>query len=303
MITPEYLKPGDCIGIPAPARHIDPELIENTVQVLENKGFRVKTSENVKGQHFRFSGTDETRAADFQQMLDTPEVKLILCARGGYGSLRIIDTLDFNHFVKKPKWIAGFSDITVFHSHLLSVLGIESIHGTMPLYFEKPGLPDLNLETLIKAVTIEKLYYQVETHPLNRLGEATGALFGGNAAMLASMLGSRSQVSPGGKILFLEDVGEKMYRLDRIMVTLKRAGYFDDLAGLVLGTFSEMEDDPADPFGKTAEEIVLDAVSGFGFPVCFGFPAGHTHLNRALILGREVKLAVSDKSTIEFLQK
>lgn len=303
MITPEYLKPGDYIGIPAPARNISPELIENAVQVLEDKGFRVKTSKNVKGKHFRFSGTDETRAADFQQMLDDPEVKLILCARGGYGSLRIIDTLDFSHFAKKPKWIAGFSDITVFHSHLLSVLGIESIHGIMPLYFEKPGLPDPNLETLIKAFTGDKLSYQTETHPLNRPGEATGVLVGGNAAMLASMLGSRSQIPAEGKILFLEDVGEKMYRLDRIMVSLKRAGCFKDLAGLVLGTFSEMEDDATDPFGKTAEEVVQDAVSGFNFPVCFGFPAGHTHFNRALIMGREVKLAVRDKSTIEFLQK
>jgi muramoyltetrapeptide carboxypeptidase len=228
---------------------------------------------------------------------------MILCARGGYGSLRIIDKLDFSHFVKKPKWIAGFSDITVFHAHLLSLFDIESIHGTMPLYFEKAGHPDLNLETLIKAVTGEKLYYQVETHPLNRPGEATGVLVGGNAAMLASMSGSRSQISTEGKILFLEDVGEKFYRLDRIMITLKRAGFFDQLAGLVVGTLSEMEDDPDTGFGMSVEEIVLDAVSGFNFPVCFGFPAGHTHLNRALIMGREAKLNVSDTSTLEFIQK
>lgn len=303
MITPAYLKTGDCIGIPAPAKHIDPELIDNAVKVLENRGFRVKLSEHVKGKHFRFSGTDETRTADFQQLLDDPEVKMILCARGGYGAIRIVDRLDFSRFARQPKWIAGFSDITVFHSHLLSVLGMESIHGTMPLYFEKTGFDDPNLDTLLLAATGEKLTYQIEPHPLNRTGEATGELTGGNAAIVASLVGSRSQIETAGKILFLEDVGEIYYRLDRIMITLRRAGMFDHLAGLVVGTLSEMENDPEPGFGLSPEEIVLEAVSGYDFPVCFGFPAGHTHLNRALIMGRKAKLIVNENSTLEFIQK
>ena len=303
MITPEYIKPGDCIGIPAPAKNIDPELVDNAVKVLENKGFRVKLSHHVKDKYFRFSGTDETRAADFQQMLDDPEVKMILCARGGYGAIRIVDRLDFSHFIKKPKWIAGFSDITVLSCHISSLFGIESLHSTMPLYFEKSGQADPNLDTLLQAVTGQKIGYQIDAHPLNRPGEANGSLTGGNAAIVASLAGSRSQIETAGKILFLEDVGEKYYRFDRIMITMKRAGMFDKLAGLVVGTLSDMEDDHDPGFGLLVEEIVLDAVSGLNFPVCFGFPAGHTHLNRALIMGREATLKVSKLSTLDFIQK
>ncbi len=300
MITPPYLKKGDTIGIVSPAKSIAEEVVSNACRIIEDLGFKVKPGKNVTSVFHQFAGTDEGRAADFQEMLDDEEVKMILCSRGGYGSIRIIDLLDFNQFIKHPKWIVGFSDITVFHSHLLSNFGIESIHAKMPLNFPYNGIGDQSVKLLFAAARGENLKYEIAAHPLNRVGNTEARIVGGNLAIICSLSGSRSDVDTDGKILFFEDVGENLYRLDRMMWTLKRAGKLSNLAGLVVGGLTDMEDNEV-KFGQSAEEIIAEAVSDFDYPVCFNFPAGHQMENYPLIIGRAINLEVSKENTkIEF---
>ncbi len=294
MITPAYLKKGDKVAIVAPAGKIDKQKIENAVKGLKKWGLKPVIGENIFKNRNQYSATDKQRAADLQAMLDDDSVRAIICARGGYGTVRIIDKLNFSKFVNNPKWIIGFSAITVLHSYIHSNFGIETIHGTMAGGFNADGRPSLATETLRTALFGEKLFYDLKPHPLSRKGSAKGVLTGGNLAILTSLTGSKSDIDTKGKILFIEDVGEYLYRIDRMMWTLKRAGKLKGLAGLIVGGMTEMKDNDT-PFGKTAYEIVKEAVKGSRFPVCFGFPAGHQDDNSALILGREVEMKVDGK--------
>jgi muramoyltetrapeptide carboxypeptidase len=294
MKTPAYLKPGDKIAIVSPAGKIAKEKINPAIRTLESWGLKVVSGEYLSGEHYQYSGTDDERALDFQQMLNDDSIKAVLCARGGYGSNRIIDKLDFSKFIKSPKWIIGFSDITVFHSHIHSNFQIETIHGTMAAGLMDSKKSNPTTESLRKALFGEKLDYQFESHHLNRKGNAEGMLTGGNLAILCSLIGTQSDIKTDEKILFIEEVGEYLYRCDRMLWQLKSAGKLKNLAGLIVGGLTEMKDNES-PFGKTAHEIVSDCVQEYDYPLCFDFPAGHQDDNRALIFGEKVRLGINDK--------
>lgn len=296
MASPPNLKKGDKIGIVAPARKISKEEIQFAVDTFERWGLKAIFSKNLFESEDQFSGSDAQRAEDLQKMLDDDSVKAIISARGGYGTLRIIDKLDFKKFEAKPKWIIGYSDITVLHSHIHQNLGIETLHATMCINFSKD---EESVEILKKYLFGEKNPYSIKPHPLNRKGSGEGALVGGNLSLLYALKGSRSGISTSGKILFLEDLDEYLYHIDRMMVSLKRAGKLSHLEGLVVGGLTDMKDNQV-PFGKTAEEIILDAVKEYDYPVCFGFPAGHTTKNLALPFGRRAKLKVGATVSLTF---
>lgn len=291
MLKPQALKPGDEIRLVATARKIAAEEVEPAMEQLRSQGFRPTVSENLFAEDRQFAGTDEIRAADLQAALDDPNVKAILCVRGGYGTVRLLDLLDFEQFRQQPKWIAGYSDVTALHNHLHRHLNVCSIHSTMPVNF--PKNTTAAIESLQHALTGIPLKYITAPHPFNRSGETEGVLTGGNLSMIYSLMGSPEQVDTVGKILFLEDLDEYLYHIDRMVINLKRSGMFNELSGLILGGLTDMRDNTI-PFGRTAEEIVLEAVAEFDFPVCFGFPAGHIDDNRALILGEKTKLAVGE---------
>jgi muramoyltetrapeptide carboxypeptidase len=292
LTSPPFLKPGDCIGIVAPARKISAEELGPAINQLESWSLKVKLGKNIYSSHNQFAGTDEERTSDMQQMLNDDEVKAIISARGGYGSVRIIDKLDFTKFSKNPKWVAGFSDITVFHNHIQTHLGIQTLHCTMPFNFGKDAA---STELLRKALLGDINEYIIGNQSLNKQGESTGILCGGNLSILYSLAGTQSDINTSGKILFLEDVDEYLYHIDRMMMQLKRSGKLDNLAGLIIGSFSDMKDNTI-PFGKTIEQIILEAVEEYKYPVCFGFPAGHGLKNFPLYLGREYELMVDDKN-------
>ena len=298
MINPPHLNQGDKIGIVSPAKKIDEAIVTNAVEIIRKLGYKVKVGKHVFATDNYFAGTDQQRSADFQAMLDDPDIKMILCSRGGYGSARIIDSLDFTNFIKSPKWIAGFSDITVFHAHLLQ-LGFESLHCIMPLDFPANGIVSDPVKKLFHFASGKLTPYNITPSPLNRGGFAKGFLCGGNLSLICSLLGSISDVDTDGKILFIEEVGEKLYRIDRLMGTLKRSGKLSDIAGLLVGGLNDMTKGDPD-FGHSAEEIIMDAVADFKYPVAFGFPAGHFPENYPLIMGREVKLEVGEEVNIGF---
>ena len=292
-----YLKSGDCIGIVAPARKISVDELSSAISLLESWGLKVKVGKNIYATLNQFAGTDKERTADMQQMLDNTEVKAIIAARGGYGSVWVIDKLDFTKFCQNPKWVAGFSDITVFHSHVQKHFGIETLHSTMPINFSKDSE---STELLRKALFGELKEYNVDAQPLNRNGKSNGILCGGNLSVLYSLAATPSDIDTSGKILFLEDLDEYLYHIDRMMMQLKRSGKLDNLKGLVIGSFSEMKDNII-PFGKTAEQIILDAVEEYNYPVCFGFPAGHGAKNFPLYMGRNAELSVyAEKVSLAF---
>lgn len=290
-MTPPYLKPGDKIGIVSTARKITREELQPAVECFNKEGFEIVFGKNLFKEQNQFSGTDDERAEDFQRMLDNPEIKAILCARGGYGTVRIIDKLDFTSFKKNPKWICGFSDVTVLHSHIEKKFGIETIHSIMPVQLKKLGGESEAAKTLVKSLKGGLLNYKFPAHELNREGNTKGVLVGGNLSILYSLLGSVSDIDTAGKILFIEDIDEYLYHIDRMMMALKRAGKLDKLKGLVAGGMTDMKDNTV-PFGKTAEEIIVDAVREYAYPVCFNFPAGHIDNNCAIYLGRKVELDV-----------
>jgi muramoyltetrapeptide carboxypeptidase len=296
-IRPPYLKQGDCIGIVAPARKISPEELAPAITTLEGWGLKVKLGNNIYQSNNQYSGTDAQRRSDFQNMLDDAEVKAIISARGGYGAVRIIDGLNFSSFNKQPKWIIGYSDITVLHSHIHTHYGIETLHATMPVSFNKDAE---SLSLLKKALFGEAISYTVPAQALNRKGEGTGTLIGGNLSLLYALASTPSDINSDDKILFLEDLDEYLYHVDRMMMQLKRSGKLSKLKGLVLGGFSEMKDNTV-PFRKTAEEIIIDAVKQYDYPVCFGFPAGHGVQNYPLYFGRTVELSVKEKTSLKFL--
>ena len=298
MISPPSLKKGDAIGLVAPARKISEQQLNKAIAIIEKRGYKVVKGKYLFASENQFAGNDVQRADDLQQMLENPKVKAVFAVRGGYGSVRIVDKIDFHPLLKNPKWLAGYSDFTVFHNQLINI-GILSLHATMPLNFAD-NTPEA-LDSLFETLEGEKPHYQFASHPLNRKGKAGGMLVGGNLSVLYSLMGSRSFPNPAGKVLFLEDLDEYLYHIDRMMMALKRAGVLKNLAGLLVGGMTKMNDNTV-PFGKTAEEIIRESVEEYSFPVAFGFAAGHFADNRTLIMGAEMCLEVGDiLSGIDFL--
>ncbi|MBK7965190.1 MAG: LD-carboxypeptidase [Bacteroidetes bacterium] len=298
MKIPPYLVPGSTIGICAPARKVSSEEMVPGISLLENWGFKVKTAKNLYAADHQFSGTDAQRTADMQELMDDPMVDAIISARGGYGCVRIIDKLNFTKFEKKPKWIIGFSDLTVFHNHLHQNFSIPSVHAPMVFSMGGNRCTDEALENLRRLLTGEAIRYLVESSPFNRKGNADGILVGGNLSLLYALSGSESDIDTNGKILFIEDLDEYLYHIDRMMMQLKRSGKLDGLSGLIVGGMSDMRDN-AIPFGKTAEEIISEAVRDYTFPVCMNFPSGHIQNNHPLVMGGSVSLEVGEKSIVE----
>lgn len=290
MITPEYLKPGDLIAFVSPSGAIDREVVEPAIQLIEKLGYRTWLGPHAFDRHFQFAGADRNRAHDLQLAIDNPEVKAIVCNRGGYGALRTVENIDWKRFKLAPKWLVGFSDITVLHSKL-NELGMKSVHGAMPRYFIEKNAPSHSLLTLLNALEGRPNQYDVQPHHLNRTGVAKGQLVGGNLSILYSLRGTPYDLETDKKILFIEDLAEYLYHLDRMMMNLKVSGKLKKLSGLIVGGFTKMKDNET-PFGKSAEEIIFDAVRDYKYPVVFGFPAGHQPENVALKMGAEVKIDI-----------
>jgi muramoyltetrapeptide carboxypeptidase len=291
--TPAYLQKGDTIGIVCPAGFMAMEKVQTCIAVLKEWGYNIKVGRTVGSDSLTyFSGTDEERLTDLQQMLDDDEVKAVLCARGGYGTGRIIDQIDFKKFKKQPKWIVGYSDITVLHSHLYTNYYISSLHAPMAGAFNDEGFKNEYVLSLKNALEGKKLKYSCPVHEFNRKGEAIGELVGGNLALLAHLVGTDSDIKTRGRILFIEDIGEYLYNVDRMLHQLKRSGKLSRLAGLIIGGFTDIKDMER-PFGKTAYEIIHEIISEYDYPVCFGFPVSHTNENYALKIGAGYKLKVT----------
>lgn len=293
MTSPPILKAGDTIYLTSPAKAIEESVVLATKKILETWGLEVIISQHCLGRHHYFSGTDDQRLADFQWGLDHPNINAILCTRGGYGSVRIVNELDWKGFTIHPKWIIGFSDVTVFHHKALR-LGFQSIHGIMPLGFCE-GTADAR-RTLRSALFGEHYRVEFPTNPRSRKGKAEGRIIGGNMTIVFSLLATSLAYSFEDKILFLEDVGEHVYKIDRMLYALKMAGAFSKIKGLVLGGFTEIEDTDV-PFGTEVSALILSQVEHLDIPVAFDFPAGHISDNRALILGSNVVLSVGESST------
>lgn len=293
LVQPNYLKVGDSIAIVSPAGILidKEESIEKAKKLAESWGLKVFIGERVFTQNNHFSGTDNERASDFQKALDNPRIRAIWCARGGYGSVRILDKLEFTKFKLNPKWIIGYSDITAFHSHSHN-LGVETIHAMMAssLVFDDQEAKE-SIETFRKALFGEELRYTITSSIDNRKGVVEGILVGGNLSILQSMLGSNSQINIEEKLLFIEEVGEYKYQIDRMLQSLKRAGYFNHCKGLIVGDMSSLKKNTP-PWGSSIEQLILDIVADYDFPVLFNFPAGHETDNRALILGKMVQMNV-----------
>ena len=284
------------IAIAAPARKVTPDEIQFAADWLNENGFEAVFDERLFASDYIFAGNDGFRAAVLQEYLDHDDIDAIWLARGGYGSIRIIDLLDFTKFAKHPKPIIGFSDGTVFHGKMQR-LGFPSIHASMPYCFENKTAEAK--QSLLDALSGKPLHYEFVSHPLNRLGEAEAEIFGGNLSVLYGMLGSDSFPETDGNILFIEEVDEYIYHIDRMMHGLKRAGKLDNLKALVVGGLTDIHDNP-DPFGQSVEEVIYEAVKDYGYPVSFGFPAGHFSDNRALVLGEKFRLTVNnDKVTLD----
>ena len=299
-LIPPYLKKGDTVGITSPAGYITLEEIQPAIKLLESWGYKIKIGETIGKRDFTFGGTDEERAEDLQQMIDDRSIKAIMCARGGYGAVRIIDKLKWERFKIKPKWIIGFSDITVIHSHLNKNLSIASVHSKMCNSFPDDwnNADPVQVETINsiqKALSGEKMKYDINFNMQNKTGIATGVLVGGNLKMLESLAASRSDINTAGKILFVEDTGEYMYSIDRMFWNLKRSGKLSKLKGLIVGGFKVKVDNDGDDFGKTLEEVVLEKVGRYSYPVCFDFPIGHQKNNFALKCGVKHKLIVQQQ--------
>ena len=299
MQLPLPLKKGDKIGLVCTARLIKPEQLDPALQLFKEWDYSVVVGQTIILRHHQFAGTDAERIADFQRMLDNPEIKAIICAKGGYGTVRILDRLDFTKFKKNPKWIVGFSDITALHSHLHKNYEIPTLHAPMPSTYKFST--DAAIESLKNALTGKSLNYRVKNHPFNRTGKAEATLIGGNLSVIYSLLGSNSDISTDGKILFIEDLDEYLYHIDRMVVNLKRSGKLAKLAGLIVGGMTDMKDNDT-PFGKDGEEIIAEHTAEYDYPISFGFPAGHWKDNQALILGAKASLHVKN-SKVEFSQK
>jgi muramoyltetrapeptide carboxypeptidase len=289
MITPPYLQKGDTVAIVSTARKNIEDNLKPTIDLLKNWGLEVKIGKSIGLDHFQLAGTDKERAADFQEQMDNPNIKAIWCVRGGYGTVRMIDKLDFTKFQKNPKWIIGFSDVTVLHSHL-NRMGIESLHAIMPVSVARAT--DQAIDSFCKALFGEKLEYTLTCDAINHLGKAQGELVGGNLSILYSLLGSESAIDCNDKILFIEDLDEYLYHVDRMMMNLKRNGCLTSLKGIIVGAMTDMKDNEI-PWGRNALEIIEDTVKGLNIPIIYNFPAGHIRDNRALIFGRKISMEVT----------
>lgn len=295
MQQPPPLQQGDRIALSAPARKISREDLQIPIDIIEKAGYEVVFDERLFAADHQFAGSDMLRASLLQEYLDDSSIKAVFFVRGGYGSLRLVDQLDFKRFAQNPKWLVGYSDITVIHARLQQ-LGFESLHASMPINFKENTFEALQslfntLENKPKAITFEP-------HPLNRLGQADAEVVGGNLSTLYSLLGSGLFPETTEKILFLEDLDEYLYHIDRMMLALKRAGKLANLAGLMIGGMTAMNDNRI-PFGKTAIEIIAEHTNEYVYPRCFGFPAGHINDNRALVLGRKSRLVIgAEKSEL-----
>ncbi len=297
MIIPVPIKPGDKIRIVAPAGKLKKERVLPAVNWLRGKGYRVEIGKHVFSSHFQFSGTDDQRLYDLQEALNDPDTSAIICARGGYGTVRIIEMLDFAEFKRHPKWLVGYSDITALHLAIHN-LGIASIHGTMPpFFFDKNGAGNENLNSLMNLIAGKNTVYEFNSEAKQRSGKASGELIGGNLSIVTSLLSTKYEIETEDKILFIEDIDEYLYHIDRMMFQLKFAGKLEKLAGLVVGDFTDVKDND-DTFGQTVEEVIWDAVKEYDFPVCFGLKAGHGDINLALTFGTKWELNVRNEMTI-----
>ena len=299
-VIPPYLKQGDVIGITCPAGHITLEEITPAVRLMESWGFKIRIGSTVNKSDYSFGGTDMERQQDLQAMLDDPGIQAIMCARGGYGSARIIDQLDFSKFQQHPKWVIGFSDITVLHCHINRLFGVASLHSKMcnsfPDDFSKAETIIQNtILSIQQALTGKVMSYIAPADKRNRTGSGSGLLIGGNLSMIASVSGTQSEINTIGKILFVEEVSEYLYSIDRMFNTLQRSHKLDNLAGLIVGGFNRLKpDDPGEEFGRTVADIVMEKVKGNSYPVCFNFPVGHQRDNYALKCGVMHRLEVKD---------
>jgi len=294
MIQPNYLKEGNTVAIVSTARKILKKELIPAITILKNWGLKIVLGKSIEAEEHQFAGNDKLRTSDFQAMLDHPEIDAVWCARGGYGTVRIIDQLDFSNFKKHPKWIIGYSDVTVLHSHLHQ-LGIETLHAQMPVSIETK--PEVTINSIKATLFGEQYGIKIPSEKNNSTGKASGQLIGGNLSILYSLCGSPSALNTKGKILFIEDLDEYLYHIDRMLQNLKRNGTFDELEGLIVGGMTQMHDNDI-PFGKSAEEIILSICLDYNFPIAFNFPAGHVEDNRALIMGREVSLEI-DKTNVK----
>jgi muramoyltetrapeptide carboxypeptidase len=309
ITIPPYLTIGDTIGITCPAGYITEAEIQPALIQLKSWGFNVAIGKTVGARDYTFGGTDAERLADMQAMLDDRNIKAILCARGGYGAIRIIDQLDFSTFKSSPKWLIGFSDITIFHCHINTNLRVASIHSKMCNSFPSDWslaepIQIATIEAIQQALKGEKMTYSCAYNSNNRLGVAEGELIGGNLRCIENLAGSISEIQTDGKILFVEDTGEYLYSIDRMFYNLKRSGKLAKLKGLIIGGFKIKPDDAGDEFGKTLTDIVLDKVKEYDYPVCFDFPVGHQRANYPLKCGVKHQLTVNKSgTTVEELQK
>jgi muramoyltetrapeptide carboxypeptidase len=297
LYSPPYLKKGQVIGITCPAGYITREEIQPAVSLMESWGFTVYVGQTVGERDYTFGGSDEDRAKDFQQMLDDPKIKAIMCARGGYGAVRIIDKLKWDRFRQRPKWIIGFSDITVIHAHLNHQLGIASLHSKMCNSFPDDwatadSVQAATILSIQEALSGRRMQYEATPNAQNRAGIADGVLVGGNLKTLETLTATASDLKTDGKILFVEDTGEYAYSVDRMFWHMKRSGKLSRLKGLIVGGFRIKTDADTDDFGKTLEQIVLEKIKGYRYPVCFDFPVGHQKNNFALKCGVRHRLLV-----------
>ncbi len=290
ILQPSSLKKGDIIAITCPAGYLDPAKTRKCIQTLQQWGYQVLVGNTLKGKSKNyFSASDEERVNELQAMLDAPEIKAILCGRGGYGISRIIDALDFKKFKKNPKWVIGFSDITLLHAHVHQQCNIASIHAPMAAAFNEKN--NQYLLSLQNALAGKYSCYETKKHRLNREGKGEGLIVGGNLALITHAIGTPSALKTKNKILFIEDIGEHIYQVDRMMVQLKRSGMLANLAGLIVGHFSDIKDTER-PFGKTVYQTIKEHVDEYAYPVCFGFPVGHEKENLALKIGSTYTLKV-----------
>ena len=297
MITPAILKKGDTIALVATARKATDGSLKSAIDLAHSWGLEVVVGNSIGLDYNQLAGTDEQRAADFQQQLDDPKIKAIWCVKGGYGTVRMVDLLDFTKFKTQPKWVVGFSDITVLHNHL-NTMGYKSIHGVMPITVARATAPAI--ESLHASLFGQPLSYTIPTDKMSRTGHATGQLVGGNLSILYSLLGSQSAIDCNDKILFIEDLDEYLYHIDRMMMNLKRYGCLESVKGIIVGSMNQMKDNDI-PWGKDATEIIEDITSKYKIPVIYNFPAGHIRDNRALILGSTISMDVtSATSTVVF---
>ena len=283
------------IRIISPAKAIEKEHVEFAKNFLESHSFEVEISSNCLGQNHYFSGTDQERLSDFQDALNDNSIDVILCARGGYGCIRIVDDLNFSNFIKHPKLIIGFSDVTVFHNHVHGNFGLPTVHASMPLNFSTNSIK--SLQSIVDVINKKTLKYTLDRHSNNKNGIVEAKIIGGNLSIIYALIGTNSDIDFDNKILFIEDVGEYVYTIDRMMWALKKSGKLNKLAGLIVGGMTNIKDTET-PFGKSVNEVILESVNHLEIPVCFDFPAGHLNDNRTIVFGKKTRLNVSEHTVV-----